>query len=187
MTLAPAGARRLLTLAFAASMLALAACSPALNWRSVTLSDAGLALTLPCKPEYASRPVDLGTGAVPLAMVGCEADGATFAVSHMPLAEAAQAGAMLARWQAAVQAGMRASQPAAPVAFVPTRALAVPQSVRLQAQGQAPGGSAVTVDAVWFARLEGGQARLYHAAVYAPRRTTATTADTFFASLALQP
>ena len=105
----------------------------------------------------------------------------------MPLAEAAQAGAMLARWQAAVQAGMRASQPAAPVAFVPTRALAVPQSVRRQAQGQAPGGSAVTVDAVWFARLEGGQARLYHAAVYAPRRTTATAADTFFASLALQP
>ena len=146
MTLAPAGARRLLTLAFAASMLALAACSPALNWRSVTLPDAGLALTLPCKPEYASRPVDLGTGAVPLAMVGCEADGATFAVSHMPLAEAAQAGAMLARWQAAVQAGMRASQPAAPVAFrrgaerSPRRAMSAraPASCRPNAFNQGP-------------------------------------------------
>ena len=166
---------------------ALAACSPALNWRSVTLPDAGLTLTLPCKPEQATREVDLGAGAVALSMMGCEADGATFAVSHLLLDDPAQAGATLALWRAAVRARMQAEgaeQAGAP--FVPARALALPQSVRMAARGRAPDGTAVAADAVWFARLEGSHARLYHAVVYA-RAPRAEAAATFFDGLALQP
>lgn len=37
-----------------------AACSPALNWRSISLADAPLSLELPCKPDYAVRDVDWG-------------------------------------------------------------------------------------------------------------------------------
>ena len=40
----------------------LAACSPALNWRSISLADAPLSLVLPCKPDYAVRDVDWGAG-----------------------------------------------------------------------------------------------------------------------------
>lgn len=176
--------RHLVKLAVA---LVLLACSPALNWRGVALPEAGLSLSLPCKPDRATRPVDPGTGMVELSMVGCEADGATFALSHMPLAHPAQAGAALARWRDAMRARMQAaSGPQADTPFVLPHALALPQSVRMAARGVAPDGSAVFAEAVWFARLEGGQARLFHAVVYA-RQPRPAVADTFFAGLVLQP
>ncbi len=169
-----------------AALALLAGCSPALNWRSVQVDDAPLAALLPCKPERAMRPVDLGAGSVELSLVGCEADGATFAVSHMRLADASQAGAMLAQWRAAVLARLQAGADAAvDRPFVPAGALALPQSVRTAAQGQRPGGGTVAAQAVWFARLEGGQAHLYHAVVYADRDRPAV-ADTFFEGLVLQ-
>ncbi len=183
----PCALRGLAALSLVAGSLALLACSPALNWRSLSVPEAGLTLSLPCKPERATRPVDWGAGAVELSMLGCEADGATFAVSHMPLADPAQAGAALARWRAAMRARMQAPPAAgADAAFVPAHALALPQSVRMTAQGTGPDGRAVVAHAVWFARLEGGHVRLYHAALYA-RQARTTVADTFFAGLALPP
>ncbi len=171
-----------------ALFLLLPGCSPALNWRSVPLENAGLTVLLPCKPDHATRPVDLGGRSADLVMVGCEADGATFAVSHMVVEDPSQAGAVLAQWRAAVLARMQAATSgdaeAGATAFVPTGALALPQSVRLQAQGRRNDGSAVTAQAVWFARTEGRQARLYHAVVYTATPRTAV-ADTFFAGLAL--
>lgn len=166
--------------------LLLAGCSPALNWRTVRLDDAPLAITLPCKPERATRAVDLGRGSVDLSMVGCDADGATFAVSHMPLADPSQAGTALAQWRAAVLARLQApASGAVDSPFVPAGALALPQSVRSAVQGRKPGGGAVAAQAVWFARLESGRARLYHAVVYADQDRPAV-ADTFFAGLVLQ-
>lgn len=168
--------------------LLLAGCSPALNWRSVPLESAGLTVLLPCKPDHATRSVDLGGRPADLAMVGCEADGATFAVSHMVVEDPSQAGAVLAQWRAAVLARMQApaagDAEAGAVAFVPAGALALPQSVRLQAQGRRSDGGAVIAQAVWFARMEGRQARLYHAVVYTDAPSMAV-ADTFFAGLAL--
>lgn len=183
----PAMSRSTVRLSVAASALALLACSPALDWRSVPLPEAGITLSLPCKPERAARPVDLGAGAVELSMVGCQADGATFALSHMPLADPSQAGAALARWRTAVLARMQAGpQAQAGAAFVPRQALDLPQSLRMVVRGRGADGAEVVAEAVWFARLEGPRARLYHAVVYAPQPRTAA-ADTFFAGLALQP
>lgn len=173
-----------------APALALTACTPALNWRSVASPEAGLTAALPCKPEHATRPVDLGQVQVDLSMTGCEADGATFAVSHLVLADPSQVGATLALWRAAVRQRMHAAEPDGPHArFVPERALDLPQSVRMVAQGQAPDGSPVAAEAAWFARLEGTQARLYHAALYVrgPRQLPAGAAETFFRGLVLQP
>ncbi|WP_183043387.1 hypothetical protein [Alicycliphilus denitrificans] len=180
--------RSTVRLSMAASALALLACSPALDWRSVPLPEAGITLSLPCKPERAARPVDLGAGEVELSMVGCRADGATFALSHMPLADPSQAGAALARWRTAVLARMQAgpqAQAQAGAAFVPRQALDLPQSLRMVVRGRGADGAEVVAETVWFARLEGLQARLYHAVVYAPQPRTAA-ADTFFTGLALQ-
>jgi len=152
----------------------LAACSPALNWRSVPVDAAGLTVLLPCKPDRAVRPVELGSAAaVDLSMVGCDADGATFAVSHMRIDDPAQAGAMLALWQMAVQARMQASQGTVNALngsqpFVPLGALQLPQSARAELQGRMGDGRPTTAQAVWFARLDGTHARLYHAVVYSP-------------------
>ena len=82
------------TLPWVAALM-LAACSPALNWRSVALDGAALTATLPCKPDQATRTVELAGAPVELSMVGCDADGATFAVSHAALADPAQVGALL--------------------------------------------------------------------------------------------
>ncbi len=175
------------TLTVAASLLVLMGCSPALNWRSVPLADAALTITLPCKPDHASRKVELAGVPVELSMVGCDADGATFAVSHVALGDPSTAGAALAHWRAAVLAnlGPGAAAVAVDVPYVPAGVLPLAQSMRTVAQGQRANGSAVTLQAVWFARVVGPQLRLYHAVVYTAKPRP-ELADAFFAGLALQ-
>ena len=166
-------------------LLALAACSPALNWRTVALPDAALTITLPCKPDHAARSVELAGLPVELAMVGCEADGATFAVSTTTLADAAQVATALTHWRVAVLArlGVAPAQ-AADVPFAPRNALPLPQSVRTTAEGRGPDGRALHAQAVWFARPAGTQMRLYHAVVLAPQ-ARAEVANTFFSGIVL--
>ena len=64
-------------------LLTLAACTPSLNWRQVPVVQ--LAALLPCKPDHAERQVELLGAQQALAMWGCEAGGALFAVSQMPV------------------------------------------------------------------------------------------------------
>lgn len=177
---------------FIGLVASLTACSPALNWRTVTLDAVGLTALLPCKPDHAARTVDLGAvRSAELSMIGCDADGATFAVSHVRIEEPAQADATLALWQAAVRARMHASPEAsaqalpAATAFVPPGALQLPQSVRVQLQGRAGEGGTVVAQGAWFARLEGTHARLYHAVVYSPAPRP-DVAQTFLDGLRLQ-
>lgn len=164
----------------------LAACSPALNWRSVPLEGAALSVALPCKPDRAVRAVDLGGVKADLAMVGCEADGALFAVSQLALADPAQASATLGRWRAAVLARLgNSARVVLEQAYAPRGALPLPGAVRIVAHGRRPEGDAVTLQAVWFARALGPQVRLYHAALYTHKARPAL-ADTFFDGLTLQ-
>ncbi|WP_415267322.1 hypothetical protein [Acidovorax sacchari] len=179
-----------------AGALSLGGCSPSLDWRSVRMDDAGLTALLPCKPERAVRPVELQGRSVELSMAGCDADGATFAVSHMALQQgsgAAEAGMVLAQWRAATLARIGVPADATDLAgapFTPRGALPLPQSLRLQVRGTAPGdGRAVALDAAWFARAEsaegGPRMRLFHAVIYSPQ-PRAAVADTFFPGLVLR-
>ena len=119
------------TLTGAAALL-IAGCSPALNWRTVPLPEADLTITLPCKPDQATRTVELAGAPVELSMVGCDADGATFAVSHAALADPAQVGAALTHWRAAMLArlGAGAEAGAKDAPSAPRGPLPLPQSVR---------------------------------------------------------
>lgn len=174
-----------LPLGVAAALLV--GCSPALNWRSVPLPEAGITVTLPCKPDRATRAVELAGAPVELAMVGCDADGATLAVSHAALADPSQAGAALTHWRAAVLAnlGPGAAATAADTPYTAPGVLPLPQSVRTSVQGQRPDGSAVSAQGVWFARAVGPQVRLYHAVVYSPKPRPEVT-EPFFAGIAFQ-
>ena len=171
----------------ALALLWLAGCTPALNWRSVPLPGAALTITLPCKPDQATRAVELAGSTVELSMAGCEADGAMLAVSHAALADPSRAGAALTHWRAAVLAnlGSGAAATAADTPYAPPGTLPLPQSVRTVAQGRRPDGSAVSVQALWFARVEGPEVRLYHAVVYTAKPRP-ELADMFFAGLAPQ-
>lgn len=170
----------------------LAACSPTLDWRAVTLPGQGLQASLPCKPEQVQRSVELAGTPVDMHMSGCEADGATFAIACAVLQDPTQTGAALTHWRAAVLAGMQApsegeGHAGAPqdTAFVPAGALDIPPSVRTEVQGRSPDGTGVAVQAVWFARVQGPRVQACHAIVMGakPHREQASQ---FFAGLVLQ-
>ena len=154
-----------------AMLLGLGACSPALNWRSVALGE--LALTLPCKPDRAQRIVPLGGQNLDMEMVGCEADGALFAVSRVGVPPSADAEQLRAQWQAAslLQMKVQGSPVLAPLS---TSAQALPLR-GLTASGQAGDGQAVQARLAWVA----AGTDVYHFAVYAAR-ITPEMAEPFF-------
>jgi hypothetical protein len=197
-----------MTAVVALFLAALAACSPALNWRDVHVDQTRLNLLLPCKPDRIQKTVPLGGPLVQLAMAGCDAAGATFAVAVADLGDPARVGPVLTQWQALTLANMKASP--APVALVqgaltppasasgataaglagpPTRVLQLdvagassdPAPVLLHARGQRPDGTAVSGHAAFFA--QGSQ--VFQAVLYADR-IAPEVSETFFSSLRFQ-
>lgn len=161
------------------AILALAGCSPALNWREVRPEGTGLALLLPCKPDKAQKVVPLGGQATQLSMLGCDADGATFAVAIADVGDPLQTASVLALWQDLTLANMKAtsdSRQSLPLK-IPGASPATPVT-RLQAQGQRADGTAVSGQAAYFA--QGSQ--LFQVVMYAPR-IAPEVAETFFSSL----
>ena len=138
----------------------LLACSPALNWREVSLG--GAAVMLPCKPDQAQRTVSMGGRDVLLSMAGCEAAGALFAVGHVRADTAAQAAALLADWRAASLQSMGVTT--ATTLPAPAGGGRAP-TLLLAAQGRRPDGSAVQAQLAWWVV---GDA-VFQIAVYADR------------------
>lgn len=177
----------------------LVACTPKLDWRQVTVEGTPLRLLLPCDPQLASKPVELGQGlgVVQMSMMGCDADNTTYAVSHFLVSEPSRAAEMLSYWQAAVlgqmnpgaagqaPAGAKQLNAKGDGPFLPAGALNLPQSLRSTFEGVGPQGWKLTAHGVWFARMEPQGARLYHAVLYSDKQRT-DEANTFFGSLQLQ-
>ncbi len=155
----------------------LAACTPTFNWREVRADSTDLVAMLPCKPDKAVRPVNLAGQAVELHMAGCEAGGATFAVSHATLADPARANEVLTQWRLVTLTNMQAAAPR-DAAFQPRGALQLPASVQTVAVGRRADGLPVLAHAAWFAR--GGQ--VFHAVVYADKLDP-EVAEAFFSGL----
>ena len=147
------------------------ACSPALNWRNVTLGD--LALSLPCKPDHAQRKVPMDGQELAMEMVGCEADGALFAVSRVGVPASLPADQLQALWQKAALQQMRAEDrlDVAPLAVRP-RSVALRV---LSVLGQSADGQPVQARLAWVA----AGTDIYHFAVYAAR-ITPEMAEPFF-------
>jgi len=161
---------------FLAAVMALAACSPELNWREVRADPTALTVLLPCKPDRGARVVPLAGRDTPLNMLGCDAGGATFAVAFADTADAGQAAAVLAQWRSATLANMRAGVPAQQ----PFTVAGGVASVRVAASGQRPDGKPVQSQALYFSQGP----RVYQAVIYADK-LTADVADTFFGGLKL--
>ena len=160
--------------------LATAACTPSLNWREVPLAPSSVSALLPCKPDRTTRSVPLGGMPTELTVAGCDTGGATFALMAASLPAGRDADEVLAGWQQATLANMRASGAPERQAFTPPGATALAHAQRLAAQGQGPDGRAVAAQAVWTARPgAGGSTELLHAVVYAERLPRGA-ADAFF-------
>ena len=164
-----------------------AACTPSLNWREVALPPTHAVALLPCKPDHAERSVPLGGVPTELAVTGCEAAGATFALMAARLPAGRATFEVLAGWQQATLANMQAQGPAAAQPFHPPAALPLAHAQRLAAEGKRADGPPVSAQAVWTARAaEGGGTELLHAVVYADRPRP-ELADAFFEGIAWRP
>lgn len=159
----------------------LVGCSPALNWREVRIGTAPLRLLLPCKPDRAERDVVMGGVELPLLMLGCAADGVTFAVSHVRAPDAAAAQALLEGWKRVVLLHLQAHD-VAEQAWIPAGAWQMPQSVRLLALGRGTDGRTVMLQAAWFGVIDAAGVHLFHAIVLSPRPRP-EAADAFLAGL----
>ena len=167
-----------------AALLALAACSPAFNWREVRPENTRLSLLLPCKPDKAQKIVPLGGQPTALSMLGCEAGGVTFAVAVADLGDAAKAAPVLAQWQSLTLANMKAGPAGTGTGATQVLALKLPGAAAeppvslVKAQGQRADGTAVSGQAAYFA--QGSQ--VFQVVMYGAQ-ITPEVAETFLSSL----
>lgn len=162
------------------TVLALSACSPALNWREVHLNR--LAALLPCKPDHARRVLVLAAQEVGMEMAGCEAGGGLFAISHLRVGATDQVPEVLAAWRAGTLGNMQSTA----VTVLPWRPVAgavvpEPPSVLLEAAGKRADGSPLQAQLAWI--VDGDD--VFHIAVYATRLTLDMT-ETLFSEPKLQ-
>ncbi|RZS35602.1 hypothetical protein [Corticibacter populi] len=156
----------------AAALLMLAGCGPKKGeWREVQWDETGLRFQVPCKPKESDKPITLGVLTVPMQMQSCHADGAMYAVASAPLPDLSQVDDALTHWrQSNLQAmGLMEEDGALPAGrtHVPTGALTVPGSLRVQGMGHdRVSDQALHVEALWFAAVRQQQPRIYYAVIY---------------------
>ncbi|HYW57207.1 MAG TPA: hypothetical protein VE934_09610 [Polaromonas sp.] len=168
-----------LTLFLTASCLSLLlACSPTFNWRDARPADTALAALMPCKPDQATRSVPLGGQTTELAMLGCDAGGATFAVAVATVADPSQIAAVMAGWQAATLANMKGTGSAPAAALKIPGAAQQPPPVLVALTGQRADGRAVQSRAAHFAHGR----QVFQAVIYADK-IAPEVSETFFSSL----
>lgn len=145
-----------------AAVLALQACSPALNWREVRLGAGPLLALFPCRPDQGGQSVALGERTVKMSMMGCEAGGAMFTLAQVERVSSDDDEVLVTLWQSGTLASMQGVQTSeAPFLLKKVRASPAPRQIR--AAGKRADGSAVVLRAAWF--VVGGA--VYQAAVYA--------------------
>jgi hypothetical protein len=169
---------RVTTATLTLAALALSACSPTFNWRTVRPDGAALQALMPCKPDEARRDTPLGGSVTPLNMLSCEAGGATFALAWADLGQADRVPAALTQWQAATLSSLKAA-PDAARRWTQTVTHAE-RSEGLAVQGVRHDGSATQARVLYLAR----GTRIYQAAIYAPA-IGGEESTTFFEGLQL--
>ncbi|MCF8148265.1 MAG: hypothetical protein K9J50_06860 [Sulfuritalea sp.] len=157
--------------------LGLASCTPALNWRAVSV--AGVATWLPCKPDRAQRQLDIGGQTIQMEMAGCEAQGVMYALSHARVPKASESEAVAAAWQSASLKQMQAGMPQHTVFH--TRGENQIQGRFFKATGARSNGEVLKAQLVWV--IKGDE--IFHLAMYAATMT-AEQADPFFSEVKIQ-
>jgi hypothetical protein len=134
-----------------ALLAALAACSPALDWREVRAEGSDVTMLFPCRPEKHERTVRIAGADLRMRMHSCDAAGSTFSLAFVDAGEPTGVEPLLA----ALKAGAVANIGATPVQqqpFAPPGATPNPASALLRAEGRLPDGRRVTEHAAFFVR-----------------------------------
>jgi hypothetical protein len=168
---------RRLKLCAALTGAVMSACSPALDWREVRPEGSGVVALFPCKPKSQTRTATLAGARVPMTLLSCEADGATFALSHADLGDPSQVTPALIELRTALAGNLGAGDVRS-VAFDVTGMTPNPQAARVKLEGRLPDGTKRQEQAALFTR----GTRVYQAVVLGPRVEDAA-ANVFFESL----
>jgi hypothetical protein len=128
----------------------MAGCAPSFNWREITLPDTSLKVSFPCRPASHARSVPLAGEPRMLTLHACEAEGITFAVAWVDVADPGRTNAVLAALSSAAAGNLGA-------ASAPTEAFTFPGITPYAAAGQF----------VLSGRVADGQGRQARVAVFA--------------------
>lgn len=153
-----------------------AGCSPALNWRDLRFDEAGVTQLFPCKPVRQQRKVDLGGQSRVVVLHVCDADGASWALSHLQTDGAHEVPAVLEALAASAHANLGAPrQPVRPQAVPGADVL--PGAGRYALVGTSPDGRPLQAAVLLYAR----GAVVVQLTALGPRLST-EAADTFLAA-----
>lgn len=165
----------------------LTACEPSLNWRASQIEGSNLSFDLPCKPDKTVKPVNMAGLQLELAVVGCEADDAVWAVMSTQVPPTADRDELLQGWRQATLKNIRASQ-VEEVPWTLGKIAVLPGAISINALGFSATGQPVSARAVWFSHVEGNSMRMVHAVVYQNkknRQNNKQSADQLIESLKL--
>jgi hypothetical protein len=163
--------------------LALAACTPALNWREVRPEGSQVRSMFPCKPASQARRVAMAGRTLEMSMWACSVDETVYALSFADVKDPARVGAALDELGRAAQSNLQsrdggaASQPAAVVGMTPH-----PQSAQWRLSGRLPDGRDVQERALLFSH----GTQVYQATMLGAR-LDAEAQETFFGALRVGP
>jgi hypothetical protein len=169
-----------LSLRCSLAALAVAGCSPALNWRETRLPEGELTALFPCRPEHFARDLQLAATPVKMLLWSCEADGVTYGLGQVDMADPGRVHAALAelRRSAAANVGGSAERIAAlEVPGMTPNPLAERVAI---SGGHGRDGAALVEQAGFFSR----GARVFQATVFGPKLDPEGV-ETFFAGLKL--
>jgi hypothetical protein len=163
-------------------LVLLVGCAPALNWREWRAPGSTLVALWPCKPQQAERNVALAGRPVRLALVQCDADGATWALARADVGDPAQVGPALVALREAALANIGAGRAGDDVAVQVPGATPNREARAFNATGRRPGGASVQLQVALFAH----GTTVWQATVLAPQLDSEAAAI-FFGALRFVP
>jgi hypothetical protein len=155
-------------------------CSPAFNWRDVRPAQTSLRALFPCKPDQNERAVALAGKEVTMTMLGCKAGDASFALAYADTKDTAGLSATLGQWRQTTLNNVRAA-PAEEVRYVLQGASEAAPAVKVTAHGSRLDGTAMSLQAVWFAH----GTQVFQATVTADALKSVAS-ETFFSGIRTQ-
>jgi hypothetical protein len=163
----------------AAACLALAACTPTLDWREVRPAGGGVLALFPCRPLQDARTVPLAGAPAKVDLQSCQAAGATFALSFTDVQDPARVATTIEALRTAA-AGNLGGTPVVAGAAAVSGMTPNPQAQRVRVDGRFPDGTAVREDLLFFVK-----GTVVYQATVLGARVDAAAVDSFFDGLKL--
>jgi hypothetical protein len=163
----------------AALLLAVAACSPALDWREIRPEDSGVIAMFPCKPKLFARQVPLAGAKVEMRLASCMAKDTTYAIGYANVVDPGQVTRAIEQLRGAAAVNIGAA-PAGGVAWSVSGMTPNPLAEKVVMTGHDAEGKPIHEQAVFFVK----GLRVYQATMVGPVLDP-EAAETFFGGLKL--